>query len=191
MRRPAIEPRLLLGARAHPQGMHGKTARISLQDLPPIVSSVLNVRSALAGAECVLAHGSNRLSASSHSYLTALTEPPLVASHRMQAAAACPDDSERYCHIPAALEQQLMPFQREGIRFALRHGGRALIGDEVRRRRVQGDVCVSGVELKASWEAAGAGGAVPCGNPVLHQFLHVADGPGQDGAGHSAGLCIP
>lgn len=24
-----------------------------------------------------------------------------------------------------------MPFQREGIKFALRHGGRALIGDEV------------------------------------------------------------
>lgn len=49
----------------------------------------------------------------------------------VQAAAACSDDSERYCHIPAVLEEQLMPFQREGVKFALRHGGRCLIGDEV------------------------------------------------------------
>lgn len=57
----------------------------------------------------------------------------LTALLSLQAATACPDDSERYCHIPAALEQQLMPFQREGIKFALKHGGRALIGDEVWR----------------------------------------------------------
>lgn len=51
--------------------------------------------------------------------------PPLQASGRNQ------DDSSRYCHIPSSLEQQLMPFQREGVKFALRHGGRALIGDEM------------------------------------------------------------
>ncbi len=66
--------------------------------------------------------------AASIAKLTSFTSCP-----PMQAAAACPDDSERYCHIPAALEQQLMPFQREGIKFALKHGGRALIGDEVRK----------------------------------------------------------
>ena len=42
-----------------------------------------------------------------------------------------PDESERYARIPARLEGRLMAFQREGVRFALRHGGRALIGDEM------------------------------------------------------------
>ena len=42
-----------------------------------------------------------------------------------------PDESERYGLIPARLEGRLMAFQREGVRFALRHGGRALIGDEM------------------------------------------------------------
>ena len=42
-----------------------------------------------------------------------------------------PDESQRYARIPARLEGRLMAFQREGVRFALRHGGRALIGDEM------------------------------------------------------------
>jgi SWI/SNF-related matrix-associated actin-dependent regulator 1 of chromatin subfamily A len=41
------------------------------------------------------------------------------------------DDSMRYCHIPSDMEDKLMPFQREGIRFILRRGGRALLGDEM------------------------------------------------------------
>lgn len=41
------------------------------------------------------------------------------------------DESERYATIPTRLEARLMGFQREGVRFALRHGGRALIGDEM------------------------------------------------------------
>ncbi len=49
----------------------------------------------------------------------------------VQAAAAMPDESERYKLIPARLEGRLMAFQREGVKFALRHGGRALIGDEM------------------------------------------------------------
>lgn len=49
----------------------------------------------------------------------------------LQASGRNLDDSSRYCHIPSNLEQQLMPFQREGVQFALRHGGRALIGDEM------------------------------------------------------------
>lgn len=49
----------------------------------------------------------------------------------LAAANQNPDNSNRYCHIPRSLEEQLMPFQREGVRFALRHGGRALIGDEM------------------------------------------------------------
>ena len=42
-----------------------------------------------------------------------------------------PDESERYGRIPARLEGRLMAFQREGVRFALRHGGRGIIGDEM------------------------------------------------------------
>lgn len=48
-----------------------------------------------------------------------------------QAANALPDESARYARIPEKLEARLMAFQREGVRFALRHGGRALIGDEM------------------------------------------------------------
>lgn len=49
----------------------------------------------------------------------------------VQAAAELADESGRYGRIPARLEARLMAFQREGVRFALRHGGRALIGDEM------------------------------------------------------------
>jgi SWI/SNF-related matrix-associated actin-dependent regulator 1 of chromatin subfamily A len=41
------------------------------------------------------------------------------------------DDSMRYGHIPPELEAKLMPFQRDGIRFILQRGGRALLGDEM------------------------------------------------------------
>ncbi len=49
----------------------------------------------------------------------------------MQASAGLTDESDRYGRIPARLEARLMAFQREGVRFALRHGGRVLIGDEM------------------------------------------------------------
>ena len=49
----------------------------------------------------------------------------------LKAIRSIPDDSSRYCHIPTTLEQQLMAFQREGVQFGLRHGGRVLIGDEM------------------------------------------------------------
>ena len=64
-----------------------------------------------------------------------VTVDPLhtVPAAVVQACAAHPDDSARYCHIPTSLEGQLMPFQREGVQFALRHGGRALVGDEMVR----------------------------------------------------------
>jgi len=56
---------------------------------------------------------------------------PDVASRLLRCAAGAPDDSERYATIPPRLEAALMPFQREGVRFALAKGGRALIGDEM------------------------------------------------------------
>ena len=48
-----------------------------------------------------------------------------------QAAAKQRDDSERYSSIPDSLQASLMKFQQEGVRFALRRGGRVLIGDEM------------------------------------------------------------
>ena len=38
---------------------------------------------------------------------------------------------ERYSKMPSTLERALLPFQREGARFALARHGRALIGDEM------------------------------------------------------------
>ena len=48
-----------------------------------------------------------------------------------QMAAKAEDDSDLYMDIPLPLRLKMMPFQREGVRFALAHGGRALIGDEM------------------------------------------------------------
>ncbi|KAH7546029.1 hypothetical protein FEM48_Zijuj01G0157400 [Ziziphus jujuba var. spinosa] len=33
--------------------------------------------------------------------------------------------------IPTSMESKLLPFQREGVRFILQHGGRALLADEM------------------------------------------------------------
>lgn len=55
---------------------------------------------------------------------------PLV--HRaLEQCSTMPDLRERYSNIPVELESRLLHFQREGIRFALEHGGRALIADEM------------------------------------------------------------
>ncbi|KAJ9533400.1 hypothetical protein QJQ45_026449 [Haematococcus lacustris] len=63
--------------------------------------------------------------------------PDLVqAVHR--AALARPDDAARYSRVQQlvndmgqSLEQQMHAFQREGVKWALAHGGRVLIGDEM------------------------------------------------------------
>ncbi len=47
------------------------------------------------------------------------------------AASAGSDDSRLNEKIPAALREGLMEFQRFGVAFALAHGGRALIADEM------------------------------------------------------------
>ncbi|KAF3453526.1 hypothetical protein FNV43_RR03966 [Rhamnella rubrinervis] len=52
--------------------------------------------------------------------------------HRAIAAAlTVPDLQERYDRIPTSIESKLLPFQREGVRFVLQHGGRALLADEM------------------------------------------------------------
>jgi hypothetical protein len=48
-----------------------------------------------------------------------------------QAACSAPDDGGLVARLPPALRSALMPFQRAGVEFALRRGGRALIADEM------------------------------------------------------------
>ncbi|KAF4350534.1 hypothetical protein F8388_014995 [Cannabis sativa] len=55
---------------------------------------------------------------------------PLV--HRAIAAtSAVPDLRDRYDKIPTSIESKLLPFQRDGVRFILQHGGRVLLADEM------------------------------------------------------------
>ncbi|KAM1103447.1 hypothetical protein EV2_012401 [Malus domestica] len=55
---------------------------------------------------------------------------PLV--HRAIAAASVvPDLRDQYDRIPRCIESKLLAFQREGVRFILQHGGRALLADEM------------------------------------------------------------
>lgn len=55
---------------------------------------------------------------------------PLVR-RAIAAATAVPDLQDQYDKIPSYIESKLLPFQREGVRFVLQHGGRALIADEM------------------------------------------------------------
>ncbi|WCJ28566.1 SWI/SNF-related matrix-associated actin-dependent regulator of chromatin subfamily A-like protein 1 [Euphorbia peplus] len=55
---------------------------------------------------------------------------PLV-QRAMTAASSVPDLQDRYDRIPNCVESKLLPFQRDGIRFVLQHGGRALLADEM------------------------------------------------------------
>ncbi|XP_021774693.1 SWI/SNF-related matrix-associated actin-dependent regulator of chromatin subfamily A-like protein 1 [Chenopodium quinoa] len=55
---------------------------------------------------------------------------PLVR-RAITAATAAPDLQDRYDNIPSYIETKLLPFQREGVRFVLQRGGRALIADEM------------------------------------------------------------
>ena len=106
--------------------------RIKLEPLYPLVSAVLRVSSLLLAFE-LLHYTTARPLCSRNGNVQ---DPPLAwlqarPAVRLQATAGHQDDSDRYCTLPASLEGQLMPFQREGVKFALRHGGRALIGDEM------------------------------------------------------------
>ncbi|GFZ13817.1 chromatin remodeling factor18 [Actinidia rufa] len=47
------------------------------------------------------------------------------------AASAVADLRDRYDMIPRSIESKLLPFQRDGVRFVLQHGGRALLADEM------------------------------------------------------------
>ncbi|KAM0008025.1 putative DNA helicase chromatin remodeling SNF2 family [Helianthus debilis subsp. tardiflorus] len=58
------------------------------------------------------------------------TLDPLL--HRaIASASAVPDLRDRYDRMPDSIESKLLPFQREGVRFVLQHGGRVLLADEM------------------------------------------------------------
>ncbi|OAY73533.1 putative SMARCAL1-like protein [Ananas comosus] len=50
---------------------------------------------------------------------------PLVR-RALVAASAVPDLQDLYDRMPSYIESRLLPFQREGVRFVLQHGGRAI-----------------------------------------------------------------
>ncbi|KAI3880807.1 hypothetical protein MKX03_034708 [Papaver bracteatum] len=55
---------------------------------------------------------------------------PLV--HRaIVAASAVPDLRYLYDRMPSSVESKLLPFQRDGVKFVLQHGGRVLLADEM------------------------------------------------------------
>ena len=49
----------------------------------------------------------------------------------LQATRLQSNDLELYEKLPKKLAENLMPFQRAGVQFALQRGGRVLIGDEM------------------------------------------------------------
>ncbi|KAL0366686.1 UNVERIFIED_CONTAM: SWI/SNF-related matrix-associated actin-dependent regulator of chromatin subfamily A-like protein 1 [Sesamum radiatum] len=55
---------------------------------------------------------------------------PLVR-RAIAAATVVPDLQDRYEKIPDYIEAKLLPFQRDGVRFVLQHGGRVLLADEM------------------------------------------------------------
>ncbi|KAH8494976.1 hypothetical protein H0E87_018232 [Populus deltoides] len=54
-----------------------------------------------------------------------------LAQRAIAAASVAPDLRDWYDRIPDHIESKLMPFQRDGVRFVLQHGGRALLADEM------------------------------------------------------------
>lgn len=58
------------------------------------------------------------------------TLDPLVR-RAFAAACAAPDLRDLYDRMPSYIKSKLLPFQQEGVRFVLQHGGRALLADEM------------------------------------------------------------
>ncbi|XP_057818807.2 uncharacterized protein LOC131031948 isoform X2 [Cryptomeria japonica] len=70
--------------------------------------------------------------------------------HALDASSKFPDLRGTYSNIPAFLENVLLPFQRDGVRFVLEHGGRALIADEMGLGKTLQAIAVASC-LKDSW----------------------------------------
>lgn len=59
--------------------------------------------------------------------------PNTLAAYRGAATPRSPPEevSSRLARMPASLAAVLLPFQLEGVRFGLQHGGRCLVADEM------------------------------------------------------------
>ncbi|GMY28050.1 SWI/SNF-related matrix-associated actin-dependent regulator of chromatin subfamily A-like protein 1 [Fagus crenata] len=74
---------------------------------------------------------------------------PLV--HRaIAAASAVADLQDRYDRMPSHIESKLLPFQRDGVRFVLQHGGRVLLADEMGLGKTLQAIAVSAC-IRDSW----------------------------------------
>lgn len=68
----------------------------------------------------------------------------------LEAASALPNLLGMYDNMPDYMESQLLPFQRDGVRFVLEHGGRALIADEMGLGKTLQAIAVASC-LKDAW----------------------------------------
>ncbi|XP_042989344.1 SWI/SNF-related matrix-associated actin-dependent regulator of chromatin subfamily A-like protein 1 isoform X3 [Carya illinoinensis] len=66
------------------------------------------------------------------------------------AASAVPDLRDLYDRMPNHIESKLLPFQRDGVRFILQHGGRALLADEMGLGKTLQAIAVSAC-IQDSW----------------------------------------
>ncbi|XP_019056169.1 PREDICTED: SWI/SNF-related matrix-associated actin-dependent regulator of chromatin subfamily A-like protein 1 isoform X2 [Nelumbo nucifera] len=74
---------------------------------------------------------------------------PLVR-RAIAAAFAVPDLRDLYDRMPCSIESKLLPFQRDGVRFVLQHGGRALLADEMGLGKTLQAIAVAGC-VRDSW----------------------------------------
>ncbi|KAF6167225.1 hypothetical protein GIB67_029863 [Kingdonia uniflora] len=66
------------------------------------------------------------------------------------AASAVPDLRDLYNGMPSVIESKLMPFQRDGVRFMLQHGGRVLLADEMGLGKTLQAIAVTSC-IRESW----------------------------------------
>ncbi|VFR01342.1 unnamed protein product [Cuscuta campestris] len=74
---------------------------------------------------------------------------PLVRRAIAAANKVC-DIQDRYEYIPEGIEKKLMPFQRDGVRFALQHGARVFLADEMGLGKTLQAIAVSCC-IRESW----------------------------------------
>ena len=80
---------------------------------------------------CSRVHQTTAAGLPAPSFSSPTTRASIRLFMRLQAACGAPDDGGLIGRLPPALLRALMPFQRVGVEFALRRGGRALIADEM------------------------------------------------------------
>ncbi|XP_050372259.1 uncharacterized protein LOC126790153 isoform X2 [Argentina anserina] len=74
---------------------------------------------------------------------------PLV-NRAIAAVSVVPDIRDLYDRIPSSIESKLLEFQREGVRFILQHGGRALLADEMGLGKTLQAIAVASC-IRESW----------------------------------------